>query len=462
MEQNTDSKKRILLVEDDESVRRSLCTLFKQKTDYVVSEAASVASALALLEDMHVHCIISDFRLPDASGIDLLRTVREKDSKTPFIIITGYGTISIAVQAMKEGANEFITKPFAPEQLLQTLTDVLQHRQGFQRNVPQEAPTLSFFAESPCMKQIMYFADRVSRVDTPVLISGESGTGKELLARKIHEQSPRKDHPFIALQCGSLPEEILESELFGHEAGAYTGATQKRVGLIEYAAKGTLFLDEIADMPHAVQVKLLRVLQEHEIRPLGSNVPIAANPRIIASTNQDIESLLDSGRVREDFYFRIAVMTLDIPPLRERPEDVQGLIKRILKQRAQVHNKTACTLSSDARALLENHPWPGNVRELQNVLERALILAKDTITPEHIGINPEDAVQMLQEAQQSLQEVARSASDAAERALIQQVLEQTGGNKSEAARILNVSYKTLLSRIQRYELDHDESREASL
>ena len=308
-----------------------------------------------------------------------------------------------------------------------------------------------FLTANPETQKILSQAEKVARVDSSVLLSGESGTGKELLARHIHECSKRKDKPFVVLNCASVPSSLLESELFGHEVGAFTGATDQRIGIFEYASEGTIFLDEIGDIPLQVQVKLLRALQENEIKRIGSNKSIKVNPRIISATSYDLSDRMEAREFRDDFYFRLAVVTLKIPPLRERPEDIELLLNYFVKQYGKEQGKKNLHFSPEAKKLLMDYSWNGNVRELANVIERAVIMADDCIEKKHLGLNPID-LSILDEATCSLREISLRAAQMAEIDLITKILMLTAGNKSEAARIMGVSYRTLLNKIKEYRL----------
>ena len=309
------------------------------------------------------------------------------------------------------------------------------------------------------MQHVLGQARKVARVDSTVLILGESGTGKELVARYIHEHSSRKDRPFVAVNCAAMPPELLESEFFGHEAGAFTGATQDRKGVFEMSSEGTLFLDEIGDMAPALQVKLLRALQDKEIKPVGGTDSIKVNPRIIAATNQPIEEALKTHRLREDFYYRLAVVTLNIPPLRGRPDDVTLLVQYFMEYFCNAAGKQLIQMDATAWDLLKRYPWPGNTRELENVIERAVILAQDKIFPEHLGIQLGLSIEALEEATLTLPEIALRASQQAEIEIIRKVLLKTRGNKTQAAKLLGVSYKTLLNKVKEYKLGADAADE---
>lgn len=451
-------QKEILVVEDAETLRDVLASVLTGE-GYRVTTAATAEEAMPLIEENSYQLVLSDFKLPEKNGIDLLQFVREHDREVPFIIMTAFGSIEIATEAMKSGANDFLTKPFEPEQLVDVISEVISHRQVVNRSLGKETRRgRKFLTKDEITQRVLEQAKKVARVATSVLLLGESGTGKELIARYIHEQSPRHDKPFIAVNCAAMPAELLESEFFGHEEGAFTGATQTRTGVLELASEGTIFLDEVGDMPPELQVKLLRALQEGEIKRVGGNQTIHVEPRIIAATNIDVEEALDNGKLREDFYYRIAVVSLEIPPLRERPEDVEELIQYFLSYFSSTLGKDLPVLTKEAQSVLRKYPWPGNARELENVIERAVILARDEIYPEHLGLSLSIDYGALQEAAYTLPEIAQQAVQKAEVEVISKVLRQTQGNKSQASRILGVSYKTLLNKIRDYELEGTEHR----
>ena len=443
---------RILIVEDFDSLREVLSSVISHE-GFETTAVASAEEALEVFNRAQFDCILCDYKLPGRTGLELLSSIRENSLKVPFIIMTAYGSIEIAVEAMKGGANDFITKPFEPEFLCSILKDVIKHRRILDRSMTTRAKReRNIMTQSPTLQALLQQAAKVAPVDTSVLILGESGTGKELLARYIHERSRRREQPFIGVNCAAMPAALLESEFFGYEAGAYTGATQMRKGVLEVASDGTIFLDEVGDMPPALQVKLLRALQEGEIRRLGSNKTIKVTPRIIAATNQDIDAALRSGSLREDFYYRLAVVSLTIPPLRERKEDIDLLTDYFIQFFCNSCSKGPLEVSHTARELLRNHSWPGNIRELENVVERAVIVATQTITPELFGLRFEPSLNALGEASRSLAEIASIAARNAEAEAIRQALCRSSGNKTKAATLLGVSYKTLLNKIKEYEL----------
>ena len=450
---------QILLVEDDDSLRDVLGSIL-ENAGFGVERSADADAALSALNARSFALVLSDFRLPRRDGIELLRAVRELHPNLPFLLMTAFGSIEIATEAMKLGANDFICKPFEPQTICKTVKEVIQHRRVLDRTLGlrsrREHP---FLTQNPAMQHVLGQARKVARVDSTVLILGESGTGKELIARFVHEHSSRKDRPFVAVNCAAMPPELLESEFFGHTAGAFTGATQDRKGVFEIASDGTLFLDEIGDMAPALQVKLLRALQDREIKPVGGTELIRVNPRIIAATNQPIEEAIKSHRMREDFYYRLAVVTLTIPPLRGRPDDLTLLVQYFMEYFSNIAGKQLVEIDATAWDLMKRYSWPGNTRELENVIERAVILAHDRVLPEHLGIQLGLSIDALEEAALTLPEIALRASQQAEIEVIRKVLLKTRGNKTQAAKILGVSYKTLLNKVKEYKLGADAADE---
>lgn len=359
------SKSRILLVEDDRALREALAdTLALGGYDYL--EAADGEAALALLQRENVAMVVSDVNMPGMDGHALLRTLRERFPQLPVLLMTAYGTVQNAVVAMRDGAVDYLVKPFEPQALLDL---VAQHALGRLR-----AGTDGPVAVDPASQQLLYLAQRVAASDSTVLISGESGTGKEVLARYIHQHSPRADQPFIAINCAAIPENMLEATLFGHEKGAFTGAVAAQPGKFEQANGGTLLLDEISEMPLALQAKLLRVLQEREVERVGGRRLIELDIRILATTNRDMQAEVAAGRFREDLYYRLGVFPLQWTPLRERPGDILPIAERLLARHAGKMNQGPVRLAEDACQALRQHNWPGNVRELDNAIQRALIL----------------------------------------------------------------------------------------
>lgn len=448
----------ILVVEDDAALREVLCAVLDNEGFKPVA-CSSAEEALLQLGAGSWACVLSDFKLPGRNGIELLADARKLYPSLPFVIMTAFGSIEIAVRALKDGANDFITKPFEPQNLSLMLRQVIDHRRIFDRSAGTRSRRgRSLLTHSPPLKKILDQARLVARVDSSVLILGESGTGKELLARFIHDASPRREKPFLAINCAALPPELLESELFGHEAGSFTGATQGRIGVFEAATEGTIFLDEIGDMPPALQVKLLRALQEREIRRVGGSKNIPINPRVVAATNRLVDTAVKEGHLREDLFYRLAVVTFTIPPLRDRPEDVE-LLAGFYTEYFSNHLAKEVELTEEALDFLRHYRWPGNARELENVIERAVILCDRRIEPEHLGIDVSLDIAAVERAAKTLTEIANEAAQRAEREVIEHVLKKTRGNKSRAAHMLGVSYKTLLHKVREYGLGKAETEE---
>jgi two-component system, NtrC family, response regulator AtoC len=440
----------ILVVEDTDSLREVLCMVL-QCEGYEVTGVASAEAGLELFQHQDFTLVLSDLKLPQKSGLDFLKESKVINNSVPVIVMTAYGNVDVAVQAMKLGATDFVTKPFDPALLCSLIQQVAQHRRIVDRTYRQKQRKL--ITQSPEMEAVIEQARRVSPLGTPVLLLGESGTGKELVARYIHEMSPRGKQDFVAVNCASMPSELLESEFFGHEPGSFTGATQRRLGLFEVADKGTIFLDEIGNMPHELQVKLLRTLQESEVKRIGSNTTRKVDTRVISATNCDIDEHIKTGTFREDLYYRLGVFVIEIPPLRERPVDIPLLVNYFLKRFSTDLNSETRTITAEAMKLLEDYQWPGNIRELENVIERAVIFSDGPITPHCLALNEEDN-NVTSDIPQTLPEIAAIAQKEAEIETILRTLSQTHGNKSKAAKVLGVSYKTLLNKIKEYKLSN--------
>ena len=371
-------KSRILIVDDDLGVRLGV-RAYLEASGYDVDETTSCAEAMARMQSDLPDVLLLDYALPDGNALDVLAAMKAGGLDVPVIVLTGHGTIELAVTAMREGAEHFLTKPVEMASLAVILARVIEHQQN-QRRVsatrarPSSPADMFFSGTSTAMRLLGRDAGSVAAGDAPVLIEGETGTGKSLLARWIHDASPRARESLVELNCAGLPRELLESELFGHERGAFTGATGAKAGLIESGHRGTMFLDEIGDMDLAIQPKLLKVVEEKKFRRLGEVAERRVDIRFIAATNRALAQLVDEGRFREDLFYRINTIVLRLPPLRERKEDIPGLAKRLLSQLARDTRRPAPMLDAEAEAALVEHPWPGNVRELRNVLERAVLL----------------------------------------------------------------------------------------
>ena len=443
----------MLVVDDDPGPAGLLQELF-EKEGYDVTTAAWGVEAVRLAEERPFDIVLSDVRLPDIDGIEVLRRLKRVDPDLTVILVTAFGTVETAIRAMHEGAFDYVRKPFELEVVRRCVERAMQRRRyaderrarGDESREPGRIENI--VGSSPAMVELFKLVSRVADTKSSVLIQGESGTGKELIARTIHQNSPRRARPFVAVNCMSFSEGVLESELFGHVRGAFTGATERRPGLFMEADRGTLFLDEIGDMSLAMQSKLLRVLQEQEVKPVGGTETVPVDVRVVAATHQSLEDLVRAGRFREDLYYRLNVVTLKVPPLRERPEDIPLIATHYLSLFCEQANRPIHALSPEAMAALRAYPWPGNVRELVNVIERAVALAPGSVV--EIGDLP-DKVAASQVVSQGS---AFSASDRltlaeVTRRYVLEVLAKTGGNKTEAARALGVPRRTLYRMLER-------------
>jgi DNA-binding NtrC family response regulator len=452
----------ILLVEDKDSLRRVL-RMTLESAGYSVTEAADARAAANEIARTPHRVVLTDLRMPHGSGLDVLRAARAADSDVPVILMTAFGSIDEAVQAMKDGAHDFLQKPVDSNYLLLLIERALEQvrlrtenillreewsrRYGFPRII----------GESESLKRAVGEAQRVAQTEANVLLLGESGTGKELFARAVHHLSHRRDQPFVAINCAAIPETLIENELFGHERGAFTGASDRRRGKFELASTGTVFLDEIGELPLAVQGKLLRAIEEKIIDRIGGSSSITVDVRVVAATNKDLKDAVVKGDFRGDLFFRLAVFPIEIPPLRERGDDVILLAGHFAAQLGKELRGREATLSDAAILALRSHSWPGNVRELENAIERACILS-DTMTldPKDFGFvgTATDDAQALGEIDTSgtLSDVATRAVRLVERRKIAEALAAGDGNKSRTAESLGVSYKTLLTKIKDYNL----------
>jgi DNA-binding NtrC family response regulator len=444
----------IVLIEDDETLRDSLAEYLESK-GYAVSKAARGEEGIAQV-DSETEVVITDFKLPGQSGLEVLREVRRKNPTTEVVIVTGYGSIDSAVEAMKEGAYHYVTKPVNPTVLVRILGE-LTHRRRLETEVALLRQQLdeqygfeNLIGRSAGMRRVFDVIRQVAPTRTTILITGESGTGKELVARAIHQNSPRKNARFVAINCAALPATLLESELFGHEKGAFTGATQRRLGLIQAANGGTLFIDEVAELEPALQVKLLRVLETRQVMPLGSNREEPVDIRILAATHQDLEKRVQEGRFREDFLYRLKVVNIQLPPLRDRREDIPLLARAFLEQAVKDNGLSPRRFTPETLSRLSSYHWPGNVRELRNVVESAAVLSSD----ETIGIDdlPPPVVERPSSGAGGLFHVGMTM-DELERQAILATLKATGGNRTRAAEQLGISLRTLQRKLKEYQVE---------
>jgi DNA-binding NtrC family response regulator len=451
----------ILLIEDNEQMAQVLARHMELEGHTVIL----VSDGEKGIEEFHRHkvdLVLTDLKLPAKSGLEVLHEVKDENPLVPVVVMTAYGTIENAVKAVKEGAFDFLQKPVDPDHLLLTIGKALESRQLVTENLIlkeelSQARYTTLVGASRLLLEAQEKTKKVAAGTTTVLLLGESGTGKELFARMIHDCSPRKNGPFVAINCAAIPRDLLESELFGHERGAFTGATGRKLGKFELGDKGTVFLDEIGDMDHGLQAKLLRVIEGDRFMRVGGTSQVKADVRVVAATNKDLLKAVAKQAFREDLYYRLNVFPIVIPPLRDRREDIPLLVEHFLAMYGRELRKEDLTVSPEAMEVMMHHEWIGNVRELQNCIERAVILCDSpTIQPEHIGLRAhEQSGPDEQTPTGGLQEASSAAAHAVEAKMIARVLIETGGNKSRAAEILQVSYKTLLTKIKDYGLDKE-------
>ncbi|MGH8064886.1 MAG: sigma-54-dependent transcriptional regulator [Candidatus Entotheonellia bacterium] len=444
----------ILIVDDEPSARTTLAILLRKRGHRVV-QAEGVRAAAKILAECAFDLVVTDLRMPDGDGLEVLRNAKAHCPEVAVILLTAYAGWESAKEAMRLGAYDYFEKGKEPDEFLHRIEKALEEKglrhenENLRRQVQERYSLPGLIAQSTEMQKVLDLVLRVAPTDATVLIQGESGTGKEVIAKVIHHASPRTDKPFVAVNCGALPEPLLESEIFGHVKGAFTGATAHKKGLFEEAHGGTFFLDEIGEMPPTLQVKFLRVLQEGEVRPVGSTQATTADVRVLAATNRDLGQLMQQGKFREDLFYRLNVIPVVLPPLRERREDITALAEHFLRQYGQKHGRPL-RLSAAAVDNLLHYPWPGNVRELENAMERTAILARnDAIGPDdlppHIAAGAPLGPAPVLPREQTLAEV--------EKAHILQTLERYGWNHSRAAEALNIGRTSLWRKLKEYHLE---------
>jgi two-component system response regulator AtoC len=451
--------RRVLVVDDEENLRLVVRTFLK-RDGYEVEVAASGEEALALVETFGPDVILTDVRMPKMGGLDLLATLKAKGNEATVIVMSAYGNLDLALEAMKAGAYDYIQKPFKAEEVLLTLRkaeereSLRRENRALRQEIRRENLFEDILAKSPQMQAIFKTISKIAEYKTTALITGESGVGKELVARAIHRRSSRRGGPFVAVNCGAIPETLLESELFGYKRGAFTDAVNDRAGLFEQANHGTLLLDEIGELPLSLQVKLLRVLQEECIRRLGDTKDLKIDVRILAATHRDLAAETQAGRFREDLYYRINVLPIGVPPLRERREDIPILLDHFLARNNARFGTNIRGIEPEARRLLLEYGWPGNVRELENTIERAMVLC------EHDSIGVEDLPERVCEARDPIQmhltsgELSiKKTARIIEEILIRRALQKTKGNRTRAAEVLEISHRALLYKIKDYRID---------
>jgi DNA-binding NtrC family response regulator len=451
-----------ILIIDDEDPQRNILKGYLEKKGYKIYSASSGNEGINLVHNNLIDIVLSDYKMPDKTGLEVLEEVKKINPEVSFVILTAYGTIENAVKAMALGAFNYILKPIDLAELDLTMERIIENK-----NLRSEIHLLksqlhekykfeSFISYSPKMEEVLSVASRAADSKATILINGESGTGKEVLAKSIHYISPRKDKPFIAVNIPALPETLLESELFGHEKGAFTGAEKAKKGRFELADKGTIFLDEIGDIPINLQVKLLRVLQEHQIERLGSTENINIDVRIIAATHQTLEDKIKDGLFREDLYYRLNIVSFNIPPLRERKEDIVPLTEYFIEKYCKENNRQKLDLSKEAIDLLMKYSYPGNVRELENIIERAVVLSRTEI----ITVNDLPSTVKGYKAENEIQEKEKGNMvgqvEALEKKLIFDALKEANGNQSLAGRMLGITERNLRYKMQKYSIKKTE------
>ena len=448
----------ILLVDDEEPVRESLQLLLKN-ADYLISGCGSGEEALQLLSSEQFDIIVTDLFLPDITGIDILTKAKRFSPSIEVILITGHASAETAVRAMKEGAFDYITKPLNIEELRVIIAKAIEKQQILSENVylkkqlREKYEFSNIIGSSPAMQKVFSRITKINKTDSTVLVLGESGTGKELIAKAIHSNGPRRDKPFIAVHCGAIPENLLESELFGHTKGAFTGAIRDKMGKFEAANHGTIFLDEIATLPMHLQIKLLRILQEQEVERIGSNKQIKLDVRIISATNVNLEAEVKKGAFRDDLFYRLNVIPVTLPPLRERVEDILPLVRHFLAKYCKEMDRPSMNIAKEALIALEVYNWPGNVRELENVVERTVALTEgDQITLSDLPSNITRAYSNQEELSTRVTsrgvDLVKTVSEI-ERKMISDALSLSDGVKARAAALLNMNRTTLVEKMRR-------------
>jgi len=449
-----------ILIVDDEDAQRSILKGYLEKKGYKIFSASSGTEGIKAVKNNLIDIVLSDFKMPDKTGLEVLEKVKKINPEISFVILTAYGTIEDAVKAMRLGAFDYISKPVDLDELDLMIERIIEHKnlkseiQVLKNQLKEKFKLDSFISHSPKMEDVLSVAVRAADSKATILINGESGTGKEVLAKSIHYVSSRKDKPFIAVNVPALPETLLESELFGHEKGAFTGAEKAKKGRFELAEGGTIFLDEIGDIPINLQVKLLRVLQEHQIERLGSTENINIDVRIIAATHQHLEEKIKDGTFREDLFYRLNIVSLNIPPLRQRKEDILPLIDYFINKYAKENNRSDIEISKEAIDLLMKYNYPGNVRELENIIERAVVLARTNILA--TSDLPLTVKGMKFEGQ--LPELGKGTLteqvEALEKRLIFDALQESGGNQTKAGKLLGITERNLRYKLQKYEIKY--------
>jgi len=456
---NTPTGGRVLLVDDDLDARKTLRDMLESQ-NFEVRAVAGGFQALGELRQWDCDVVLTDLRMPILSGLELVQRIRRYSPHLPCIVMTGYGSVETAVEAMRAGADDFLTKPLQIDVVstrVRRAVEKVRSRRALQEPPQSETPDNAHTAivgESPAIQSVTDMVDRVAASRATVLLTGETGTGKELVARRLHEQSPRSDHPFVALHCAALAESLLESELFGHEKGSFTGANRRRAGRFEQADGGTIFLDEIGDIPPSIQVKLLRVLQEQTFERVGGEQPISVDVRVVAATHSDLTAAVNRGDFRKDLYFRLDVINIDLPPLRARTQDIPLLTRHFVRKYADRNDTAIDAIDPKVFERLESYDWPGNVRELENTIERAVVLTGGTtLRPDALP----DSFDANRFPKNLDIRIPGSSLDDIERYAILKTYESTGGQTKKTADILDISTRKVQYKLKEYRNDRDTS-----
>ncbi len=449
------SKSKVLIIDDDTSHAEAIAEGIK-RSGFDAMIAGSGEEGLAVMDREELDIIITDLVMAGVDGMEVLREARKRSEFTEVVMVTGYGSVESAVQAIQEGAAHYITKPVNILELRAVLDKIVEnqaikiHNLELRKQLDQKFGFETIIGSSKPMVEVFKLLRQVAPTNVTVMVQGESGTGKELIARAIHNNSPRKAFPFVAVNCAALSEGLIESELFGHEKGAFTGAVARKAGKFEYANRGTLFLDEVGDMPLSIQVKLLRVLEEREIVRVGSNEPISVDVRLISATNQNLVEAVGQGEFREDLYFRLRVVSIDLAPLRERTGDIPLLLDAFIEEFTKTHGKKVKGISPEAMTILGSQPWPGNVRELRNVIENMVVTAQNEIL--QVSDIPVNYLDGVEGHPSTISQLAGVSLADLEKECIRQTLALTGGNREKTAKMLGIGERTLYRKINEYGL----------
>lgn len=444
----------LILIAEDEDLMRAILTRLLKEAGYRVATANSAETALELFAAEDIAVTLTDIRMGEMDGLALLDNIKNIDSEALVIVMTAFSSVDSAISALRKGAYDYITKPFVNEDVLQSVKNAIRQRELFSENraLRRELDRRYSFSEiignSEALHAVFRLVEKIASTNTHILIEGESGTGKELIARAIHHNSPRMNRPFIAINCGALPESLLESELFGHTKGAFTGAVSSKLGLFRSAEGGTVLLDEVGEISPAMQVRLLRALQEHEVLPVGSSTPVIFDARVICATNRDLEKEVAEGRFREDLFYRLNVIEVHLPPLRERREDIPLLVRHFITRTAREQQRDEKTISPEVMSALLNYAWPGNVRELQNAIERAFTLSGDEIDLDSLPPRVRDTASTI-----SMRDPdgLRPTLEEVERRHIFDTLASVNQDKARASNVLGIDLSTLYRKLKRYD-----------